>query len=352
MKTTVWSSAVFGLGSLLCVLVRFPSAEAQLANPRPTPVLPPTPPSFPGATVEPAQSPPLAPRSPVVPQGFRPIARPIGLSNQTTVSKPTLRVVSGPQRVEMGTNVLAFDAEMKEATLQAGEGYVFISFQFTNVTTTNITINSVRTSCGCTVPKLPPMPWVVAPGVGQNLEFRMDLRNKRGTITKIATVDSSAGIKSLALRGSVPDVPPLAANGAGTDAMGDRVRNLQVAAADRQAVFRGDCAKCHFEPAIGKQGEALYGAACGVCHEAEHRAAMVPDLHALKQSTDTNYWKSWIINGKPGTLMPAFAKAQGGPLNDEQVESLAEFLGSGAFKKSPVAAAAAITAPAGAVVVR
>lgn len=317
------------------------SARAQVTPQRPTPVLPPAPPSFPGATVEPAPAPPVVRPAVVVPQPFRPIPQPLGLTNQTTVSKPIVRVVSGPPRVEMGTNVLVFDDEMKHETLKPGEYLAVMTFRFTNITTTNVTISAVRTSCGCTVPKLPAMPWTVAPGSSNAIEFHMDLRGKRGTLTKIATVESSSGVKSLALKGTIPDAPALAAGGAGgADSMGDRVRNLQIAAADRQAVFRGDCAKCHFEPAVGKMGESLYGAACGVCHEAEHRAAMVPDLRALKQSTDANYWKSWIINGKPGTLMPAFAQAHGGPLTDAQVESLTAFLDSPQFVKRQDTAAA------------
>jgi mono/diheme cytochrome c family protein len=53
---------------------------------------------------------------------------------------------------------------------------------------------------------------------------------------------------------------------------------------------------------------------------------MVPDLHALKMEIGTNYWREWITNGKPGTLMPAFTSAQGGPLDDAQVDSLVDYL--------------------------
>ena len=101
---------------------------------------------------------------------------------------------------------------------------------------------------------------------------------------------------------------------------------MQLAMADRQAVFKNDCASCHVAPAVGKKGEQLFAAACSICHEAPHRATMVPDLHALKFTPTKDYWHNWISNGKPGSLMPAFAQAQGGPLTDEQIESLAEYL--------------------------
>ena len=53
---------------------------------------------------------------------------------------------------------------------------------------------------------------------------------------------------------------------------------------------------------------------------------MVADLHNLKTPPNAEYWKFFIVNGKPGTLMPAFAQAHGGPLSDAQVASLVEYL--------------------------
>jgi mono/diheme cytochrome c family protein len=91
-------------------------------------------------------------------------------------------------------------------------------------------------------------------------------------------------------------------------------------------VFRGDCARCHVTPTVGKKGGELYTTACAICHEAPHRATMVPDLRAIKTPTGKEFWTQWISNGKPGSLMPAFASALGGPLNDEQIQSLAELL--------------------------
>ena len=89
---------------------------------------------------------------------------------------------------------------------------------------------------------------------------------------------------------------------------------------------RGECAKCHSEPTKDKTGKALFTTACGICHEAEHRASMVPDLRALKKPTTRDYWLQWIAHGKADTLMPAFGQKAGGPLTEGQIESLVEFL--------------------------
>jgi hypothetical protein len=113
------------------------------------------------------------------------------------------------------------------------------------------------------------------------------------------------------------------------------------ATTDRQAVFKGDCTKCHVTPAIGKSGRELYDAACGICHDSPHRASFVPSLYTLNHPTDYNFWKQWTGEGKPGTVMPAFSSKHGGPFTDEQIESLARNLvnifPSGVFLSAPAA---------------
>jgi mono/diheme cytochrome c family protein len=107
---------------------------------------------------------------------------------------------------------------------------------------------------------------------------------------------------------------------------GERKAAMLKAAADAQAIFRGDCARCHADKGRNAFGQDLYAADCGICHESSHRESLVPDLHALKQPTDFDYWKTIITLGKPHTMMPAFAAANGGPLSEAQINSLANYL--------------------------
>jgi mono/diheme cytochrome c family protein len=197
-----------------------------------------------------------------------------------------------------------------------------------------VTIERVQASCACTVAKLPNLPWKLAPGTNGQIEVAVDLRGKRGQFSKMVYVYTSAGPKNLMVKLNMPDAGPNLAN--------DRSRNMQIATADRQAVFKNDCAKCHAEPTAGKKGNELYAAACGVCHDAEHRATMVPDLHNLNHSTDRIFWKVWISKGKVGSLMPGFAQVEGGPLSDEQIASLVDYLA----ENIPSRPATAPTAPA------
>jgi mono/diheme cytochrome c family protein len=106
----------------------------------------------------------------------------------------------------------------------------------------------------------------------------------------------------------------------------DRTNNFKLALADRQAVFQGSCIDCHIKRGEGKYGKSLYDADCAICHEGEHRATMVPDLHQLKAVTSPEFWRVWIAHGKAGSLMPAFSNVQGGPLSEEQIDSIAGYL--------------------------
>jgi mono/diheme cytochrome c family protein len=133
-------------------------------------------------------------------------------------------------------------------------------------------------------------------------------------------ISTDKGTKTLTLKiTNLPPVTPVMSEA-------DRARALAVAKTNRQAVFQGECAVCHVRRGAGKYNQALYAADCAICHESKSRAAMVPDLHAIKTPTNGEFWRTWITHGKPGSLMPAFSTADGGPLSDMQIASLVTYL--------------------------
>ena len=219
-------------------------------------------------------------------------------------------------------SLITWDAERKEVTVPSGTPQALFTFNLTNISKETITISSVSTSCGCTVAQLPQTPWPIAPGTSGEIRATMQLAGKSGTIPKTLTVNSDKGSKALIVQTTI--LPPSAASQP-MSAM-DREANQKLAIADRQGVFKADCARCHAAPAKDKLGLPLYAAVCGVCHEAEHRATMVTDLHKLTYETTPEIWRNWITHGKPGSLMPAFALAEGGILTDEQINSLVSYL--------------------------
>ena len=221
---------------------------------------------------------------------------------------------------------IAFDALEKDVKVTNGTPQGNFTFNLTNISSVDVTINFVQTSCGCTVAKLPSQPWKIAPKESGQISATMNLAGTPagGTKTKTLTVNSDKGNKMLIVKTTVLAPPPSMSEM-------DRTNNQKIAMADRQAVFKGDCVKCHVAPAKDsagndKTGRELYAAVCGVCHDAQHQASFVPNLHRLPEPTNIEFWKNWIAHGKPGTLMPAFAKSEGGVLTDAQIDSLVVYL--------------------------
>ncbi|MGD0351608.1 MAG: DUF1573 domain-containing protein [Verrucomicrobiota bacterium] len=198
------------------------------------------------------------------------------------------------------------------------------------ITPMPVTILSVRPSCGCTTAELPPLPWVIAHGTNGQIRLTVNLAGKSGTLIKTVNVSTDKGSKTLMLRINIlpPVIPKMTEE--------ERARGIAAAKIDRQAVFHGDCAQCHIRNIQGKYGKALFDSVCAICHEAEHRADMVPDLHNLKTQTNDEFWRTWIAHGKPGSLMPAFATSEGGPLTDMQIASLAAYLNVAIQSQVPV----------------
>jgi mono/diheme cytochrome c family protein len=222
--------------------------------------------------------------------------------------------------IPLPAGILAFDAEQHECVPKPNEFTGSFIFNVTNISSREITVTYIQTSCGCTAANIQ-LPMKIGPGGNAQIPVNMDVRGKSGVIIKTVTIHTDQGHKVVMVKSTI-EAPA-------TDAAGmamNRERNQQLALADRQAVFKGDCARCHVEPVIGKVGHDLYTFACGICHEAEHRATMVTDLHNLKVTPNAEYWKLFITQGKPGTLMPAFAQTQGGPLSDAQINSLVDYL--------------------------
>lgn len=245
----------------------------------------------------------------------------------------------GPAPTPALENYLAFDAELKEVSVTNGTPAANFVFNLTNISSGDVIVNFVQTSCGCTVAKLPSTPWKIAPKEHGEISATMQLAGTTpgGTKTKTLTVSTDKGPKALYVKATVLAEPA-------TMTGMDRTNAQKIALADRQAVFKGDCVSCHATPAKDaagheKIGKELYTAVCGVCHEAEHRASFVTDLHHIPEPTNAEFWRNWIMHGKPGTLMPAFAKSEGGILTDDQISSLVQYLAT-AIPSHPVAISA------------
>jgi mono/diheme cytochrome c family protein len=246
----------------------------------------------------------------------------------TAAAQPSNAVTTAPVYVPdlshanepLPDGVLAWDDLTKATDATNEQDFARFTFSFTNVTAGNVTILAVHPSCGCTTAEMPPVPWTIPPGESGQMKLNVNLAFKSGMLFKTVNVSTDKGNKTLTLRINI--LPPVIVKMSEED----RARGVAAAKVDRQAVFKGDCASCHIKHIEGKYGQPLFAAICAVCHEAEPRATMVADLHNLPVPTNEEFWRTWITAGKAGSLMPAFATSQGGPLNDMQIASLAAYL--------------------------
>jgi cytochrome c5 len=209
---------------------------------------------------------------------------------------------------------LEWDASEKTYEAKPGDEVAEFSFTVRNKSERSVDILELKPSCGCTVAEMPATPWVIDPGSSGSFQAKANFKGRQGRFSKTIHVLSSAGAQVLSVHVNIPDTEE-----------SRRARNQMLASADRQAVFRGECASCHVAPTRAKLGGALFATACGICHTPANRASMVPDLAVAREPRDAAYWSKWISEGKERTSMPGFAVEHGGPLSEEQIRSLVEF---------------------------
>jgi mono/diheme cytochrome c family protein len=218
--------------------------------------------------------------------------------------------------------ILTWDAIAKVHHAKLNELDVGFEFYFQNKTSKEVQIKRAISTCGCTVAKLPKLPWVIKPAQKGSVPVTMDLRGKSGVITKTIQLVTDQGIIPLKARVAIG----LVSGPSKKRSQEERAANLRAAAANRQAIFAGKCVECHVIPTIGKRGKQLYSTACGICHESKNRAPFVTDLRRLAKGKDKEYWQQWIADSKPNSLMPAFAKQHGGNLDNSQIRTLVAYL--------------------------
>ncbi len=75
---------------------------------------------------------------------------------------------------------LAWEAPSQFYSAKPGEVSALFVFKVSNVSTSNVVIDDVKTSCGCTVAQFPTKPWTLKPGAQDKAEVLVDLRGNFG----------------------------------------------------------------------------------------------------------------------------------------------------------------------------
>lgn len=190
-------------------------------------------------------------------------------------------------------------------------------FDIQNTGTDTLIILGTHPSCGCTAAMMDMSR--IAPGGASRLHVVFDANGKpEGPIAKSVTITSNSKEKSDAMvriQGRV---------------VKSKLAHKMTMHLD--GMFQGDCAKCHVEKGKGELGARLYEADCAICHGTKADGKQGPELASeamLKHSP--KQLKALIEDGMPNTAMPGFHTKNKGPLGDEEIASLVEYMG--AFKK-------------------
>ena len=200
---------------------------------------------------------------------------------------------------------------------------VHAEYHFRNDGSDSLHITSVETSCGCTVVRLKKK-WY-GPGESGIIHVSFDANGKFGEIRKEIMVESNDPMSSriqLILQSNVVVHP------------GNATGMISKMGAG-ESIFTGKCRSCHVDKGLGKKGEALFAADCQLCHGPAGKKDSVfhpgPALDNVFLSTLTRklLFKR-IAEGSPDPhkhqMMPGFMKTFGGPLSEEQVQSLVNYL--------------------------
>lgn len=196
------------------------------------------------------------------------------------------------------------------------------TFFIKNVGTDTLTILNTHASCGCTAAVMDNMK--IAPKGISRLKVKYDAHNKgEGPMQKTITISSNSRTeaeKVLRIKGIVVKSK--------TVHKSDEMSTMM----SLKGIFKGDCAKCHVDKGRGELGARLYEADCAICHGPASEGKPGPDIASKEMMRHSK--KSWELitrDGMEGTHMPAFHLSHEGPLNDEEIASIVEYLD--AFKK-------------------
>ncbi len=184
------------------------------------------------------------------------------------------------------------------------------SFLLGNSGNAPLKVTEIESSCGCTVVDFEPGV-VIAPGQKKSIKVSVDTIGKVGEIRKKLVVKSNDPL--------TPEIDVF---------IYVRVKLADHESPDRSAIFKDTCRFCHSEPAKGLSGEELFEAVCYMCHGhygLGDIARRINDFGYITNNDDA-YFRRVISDGVPGSSMPGFSLSKGGPLNEEQIDSLVKLM--------------------------
>jgi len=186
------------------------------------------------------------------------------------------------------------------------------SFTIKNTGGSSLTIHNAYSTCGCTVPKLEKH--LLKPGESTSLQVIIDTAMKQNVVTKTVFVNSNDPRHHRSTLYLTLDV---------------RDPHIGMSTEAKAKIFSDErCAACHVAQGVGLYGEELYRADCAMCHGIKARGAVGPTLLGPYDNLTFAQQMKRIISfgSKTHRSMPGFLGEAGGPLDQEQVDSLVVYL--------------------------
>ena len=128
--------------------------------------------------------------------------------------------------------VIAFDATTKAVDAVEGTDFAHFTFNFTNISADIVTVLNVHPSCGCTTAELPPVPWQLTPGTNGQIQLKVNLAGKMGTLFKTVNFMTDKGKRDLMLRINLTPPPVV------TLSEEQQMAGILAAKSDRMAISR------------------------------------------------------------------------------------------------------------------
>lgn len=185
-------------------------------------------------------------------------------------------------------------------------------FKITNGGAALLKIFSAYASCGCTLASLEKKE--LQPGETTDLTVTVDTAMKQNKITKIVSVCSNDPVHPVSPIELAMDVK-------------DPHKGMS---ADAGAKIFTDqhCATCHVQRGVGLHGRELYNADCAMCHGPKAEGAVGPPLFGVYSNPEfkTRITEILSFGSKTHRSMPGFLNTAGGPLSQDQVDSIITYL--------------------------
>ncbi len=176
-------------------------------------------------------------------------------------------------------------------------------FEVSNAGDSDLLIEKVVATSGNT--KARASSRLLKPGEKGSITVTIDMRGRKGIFFKkidVYTNDPITPVTTLSVK--------IAAK--------DRIHMAQYHATD---IFSEDCKDCHVERGRGKKGWDLFKADCFMCHNAGKNTS----LSTMSKKPAKEMLKA-IREGVENTLMPGFDVSHGGPLDDNDIQSLMDLI--------------------------